>query len=86
MVIAKCQDKATKVYYGLIDKTFRSRVIEENFRLTDRGQFIVLSTSNRSTKTNSFQTSVALSHCLKTSENIKVFFDVFRGYSNAALN
>ena len=73
MVIAKCQDKATKVYYGLTDKTFRSHVIEENFRLTDRGQFIVLSTSNRSTKTNSFQTSVALSHCLKTSENIKAF-------------
>ena len=74
MVIAKCQDKETKVYYGLIDKTFRTSVIEQNFRLTDRGQFIVLSTSNRSTNTNSFQTSVALSHRLKTSENIKVFF------------
>ena len=66
--------------------TFRTSVIEENLILTDRAQFSVLSTSNISTNSNPFQTRVALSQHLKTSENLKVFFDVFRGYSNATLN
>ena len=85
-VIAKYQDNAIRIYYGLIEETFKTSVIEENFILTDRAQFSVLFTSNRSTNTNPFQISVALSHRLKASENLKVFFDVFRGYFNATLN